>query len=197
MADSPFVARADENLYFTSANCCGLVAAYMVANDLGHPVALGTLASRLPVSSAGTSMHSLEAFLQEYGFDPAAVEMDSGQLFAILERDPRLRAIALMRPHHWITLFSASQGKFDCYSYPERVDIERSQFDRLYAKRVLLVGPFPDSLNYLRNPGSSWANSFLLPSLTAFVVGFIITTWCIVRRRVRRSTRVPSPAVSP
>lgn len=187
--DSLFIARVGDDLYYTPDNCCGLVAAYMVTNDFGNPIALRDLASQLPVSVAGTSMLDLDNFLQKRGLDTAAVDVNPEELYAILERDPHVRAIVLIWPRHWITLFSANQEKFDSYNYPERAEIDKDEFSRVFAKRALLVGSSRGALDYLRSPLSSWVRVIVSDTLTGLSACLIILTLWIVYRRFLCSSK--------
>jgi hypothetical protein len=96
---SPFLASPEYGFYYTRTNCCGLVAAYMVVNDLGKPIDLRTVASDLPVTSTGTSMEALATYFKNQNLGTAAIEADTTDLYAILECNPPLNS-RLRLLHH-------------------------------------------------------------------------------------------------
>lgn len=140
-AAEPFLADPDANFHWTTNNCCGLVATYIVCRDLGRPVELRALARELPVSEKGTSLDAMAQCLASRRLRAQGVRVSAETLYQAMEAQPELRAIVGIRHHHWVTLGAARDGNFAVFDYPEWHTVAVDKLADQFEGHALLVVP--------------------------------------------------------
>lgn len=162
---SPFAAIPEADLYWAESNCCGITATFMVSSDLGCKVGLNQLAAELPISADGTSMGDLVRVIHSRGLSSVAAEMTEDELYSFLSRNPNARAIALVRPSHWIAIFAAADNGFQVFTYPDWGRSSRAQMRAGFRGPVILVnkeGAVETLLKGPNSPGGSFFSTLTL-----------------------------------
>ena len=152
-------------MYWGTSNCCGLVAVYMVAADLGQPLPLKTIASGLPVGAKGTSMDSMQRFFEGIGLKAVGVEINAEDLYRLLKGHPGLHAVVQVRPEHWVMVSGVQDGAFRAYWYPEWTSLRPDEMTKMYKGFALLVDRHRDFPAYLSGEGSLGLKDWGLLSL--------------------------------
>lgn len=183
--ESPFAARPLDRLYWSEGNCCGLIAAFMISDDLERPTNLTELAQQLPFGAAGTSMTALVEYFRERGLHAEGFEVSARNLYEILAVESDLRAVALLRPNHWVSLFGAQNGRIHAFLYPEWVEMPLSEFEERFTKHVILVSTDLNELDQFA--GWFWVREpqFLLLTVFLGATGM----WLVCRFREARLFR--------
>lgn len=141
-----FIADSDQQFFYTKLNCCGLVAAYVIAGELGRPVDLRTISKELPVTPTGTSMDALAKWFIQRDMTAEAIAVNGRDLREILRQNPQLGAIALLPPGHWVSVFSNGNAEWTAFDYPEWRKLDTVKFDAAFRNQALLVGAKPGAL---------------------------------------------------
>jgi hypothetical protein len=183
------LARPSDHLYWAESNCCGLVAFSLVAQDFNKSVTLDDVAKTLPVTSAGTSMLGLRDAFAKIGLAATGAEVDVDHLYEILETHPNVRAVAQLRPEHWVAVFGASENTFEAFWYPSWVHLTRDTMKEQFRGNVLFIGSETDINDVLAGPARMPAASHLL-----LVFAFVLQGGIAYRLVSSRSQPQPQQA---
>jgi ABC-type bacteriocin/lantibiotic exporter with double-glycine peptidase domain len=142
-ADKPlpeaFIADPEARFFYSRSNCCGLVAAYIVANRLGDPVDLETISHEIPVGPAGNSMDALARYFNEHHLATKTVTISGKDLRTILHRNSQIAAVAFVAPGHWLAIFGDEGDNCLVFDYPEWRTLDPVKFDVAFGNKAILV----------------------------------------------------------
>lgn len=129
----------ETQLFRTQANCCGVIAMYLVLGRLGKETELSKLFELLPMNANGTSMAQMQNCFRGMGLAAEGVEMNIQQLREILTSATGIEAIALVDEDHWVVVVPGPRHSWYIYDYPNWRLEYADQFVTRYSKSVLLI----------------------------------------------------------
>lgn len=179
-ARTAFIARPEENLFYSAENCCGVVAAYIVLQHRRRGLSLEAIVDELPVSAGGTSMNELASFFESHGLQATPVDVSTSELHELLCRHPEISAIALMQNRHWSVAVPKEKGNFQIFDYPEWQPRNEMAFRRFFTGKALLIGD-PENVSAVLGQPVSLLGSLAVPA--ALYLAVIVALAVLLERR--------------